>query len=98
MEKYQAVTPKTKNKAELKTVLETIWADVPQEPTDRSQLTDRFWRSGNDFSCASQQRAVILNINSSEVPLKQPFSGLPNSPFQGYTIILKEINNIIPMC
>jgi hypothetical protein len=41
LEKYQAVTPKPKNKAELKTVLETIWADVPQEPTDRAILAFR---------------------------------------------------------
>ena len=37
-QKYQAIKPKPTNKAELKTVLETIWADLPQEPIDRAVL------------------------------------------------------------
>ena len=40
-EKYQAHTPKPKNKAELKVVLEVIWADLPQEPIDKAVLAFR---------------------------------------------------------
>ena len=36
LEKYQAITPKPKNKVELKVVLEEIWADLPQKPIDRA--------------------------------------------------------------
>ena len=38
LEKYQVIKPKPTNKAELKIVLETIWADLPQEPIDRAVL------------------------------------------------------------
>jgi hypothetical protein len=40
--KYQAYHPKPTNKAELKTVLETIWADLPQEAIDKSIIA--FWK------------------------------------------------------
>ena len=36
LEKYQAHTPKPKNKAELKAVLEAIWADLPEQPIDKA--------------------------------------------------------------
>ena len=38
LEKYQAHTPKLKNKAEVKVVLETICDDFPQEPIDKAAL------------------------------------------------------------
>jgi hypothetical protein len=38
LEKYKAFTPKPKTKAELKVVLEQIWADLPQEPIDKAIL------------------------------------------------------------
>ena len=41
LEKYQAHTPKPKNKAELKTVLQAIWDDLPQELIDRAILSFR---------------------------------------------------------
>ena len=41
LEKYEKHTPKPKNKAELKMVLEAIWADLPQEPIDRAVLSFR---------------------------------------------------------
>jgi inhibitor of nuclear factor kappa-B kinase subunit alpha len=41
LEKYQAYKPKPKNKAELKVVLEAIWADLPQEPIDKAVLAFR---------------------------------------------------------
>ena len=41
LEKYQAHTPKPKNKTELKTVLQAIWNDLPQEPIDRAILSFR---------------------------------------------------------
>ena len=41
LEKYQAHKPKPKNKAELKTVLQEIWDDLPQEPIDRAILSFR---------------------------------------------------------
>ena len=41
LEKYQAHTPKPKNKTELKTVLQGIWNDLPQEPIDRAILSFR---------------------------------------------------------
>ncbi len=41
LEKYQAYTPKPKNKAELQTVLEIIWANLPQQPIDRAVLAFR---------------------------------------------------------
>ena len=41
LEKYQAYTPKPKNKAELKTVLQAIWDELPQEPIDRAILSFR---------------------------------------------------------
>ena len=40
-EKYQAHTPKPKNKVELKMVLNEIWADLQQEPIDRAILAFR---------------------------------------------------------
>ena len=39
LEKYQAHTPKPKNKAELKTVLQAIWEELPQENIDRAILS-----------------------------------------------------------
>ena len=41
LEKYRAYKPKPKNKAELKTVLQTVWDDLPQEPIDRAILSFR---------------------------------------------------------
>jgi transposase len=41
LERYQAHTPKPKNKAELKTVLQAVWDDLPQEPIDRAILSFR---------------------------------------------------------
>lgn len=41
LEKYQAYKPKPKNKAELKTVLQAIWDNLPQEPIDRAVLSFR---------------------------------------------------------
>ena len=35
-ERFQAYTLKPTNKAELKTVLEAIWDDLPQEPIDKA--------------------------------------------------------------
>ena len=40
-EKYQAYKPKPINKAELKTVLQAIWDDLPQEPIDRAIVSFR---------------------------------------------------------
>ena len=39
--RYQACKPKPKNKAELKTVLQAIWDDLPQEPIDRAIVSFR---------------------------------------------------------
>jgi len=41
LEKYKTSTPKPKTKAELKVVLERIWADLPQEPIDKAILAFR---------------------------------------------------------
>jgi transposase len=41
LERYQGYTPKPKDKAELKTVLQAIWDDLPQEPIDRAILSFR---------------------------------------------------------
>jgi inhibitor of nuclear factor kappa-B kinase subunit alpha len=41
LEQYQAHTPKPKNKAELKTVIQAIWDDFPQESIDRAILSFR---------------------------------------------------------
>ena len=41
LDKYQAHTPKPRNKAELKAVLQTIWTDLPQEPINRAVLAFR---------------------------------------------------------
>ncbi len=41
LEKYKAHTPKPKNKAELKTVLQAIWDDLPQESINRAILSFR---------------------------------------------------------
>lgn len=41
LEKYRIHTPKPKNKAELKTVLQAIWDDLPQEPIDCAILSFR---------------------------------------------------------
>ena len=41
LEKHKAFTPKPKTKAELKVVLERIWADLPQEPIDKAILAFR---------------------------------------------------------
>ena len=38
LEKYRAIKPKPTNKAELKTVLEAIWADLPQGSIDCAVL------------------------------------------------------------
>ena len=40
-ERFQAYTPKQTNKAELKTVLEAIWDDLPQEPIDKAIVAFR---------------------------------------------------------
>ena len=42
LEKYKAYTPKSTNKAELKTVLEAIWEDLPQDVLDQAVLA--FWK------------------------------------------------------
>jgi inhibitor of nuclear factor kappa-B kinase subunit alpha len=41
LERYRVHKPKPKNKAELKAVLEAIWADLPQEPIDSAILAFR---------------------------------------------------------
>ena len=41
LEKYKAYTPKPTNKAELKTVLEAIWEDLPQDVLDQAVLAFR---------------------------------------------------------
>jgi DDE superfamily endonuclease len=41
LEKYHAFKPKPNNKAELKTVLQVIWDDMPQESIDRAVLAFR---------------------------------------------------------
>src|ERR1051325_7705137 len=41
LERYQAHTPKPKNKAKLKTILQAVWDDLPQEPIDRAILSFR---------------------------------------------------------
>ena len=41
LEQYKVFTPKPTNKAELKTVLEAIWEDLPQEAIDLAVLAFR---------------------------------------------------------
>jgi hypothetical protein len=41
LERYKVFTPKPSNKAELKTVLETIWEELPQEAIDLAVLAFR---------------------------------------------------------
>ena len=41
LEMYKVFTPKPTNKAELETVLEAIWEDLPQESIDPAELTFR---------------------------------------------------------
>ena len=41
LERYKVFTPKPTNKAELKTVLEAIWEDLPQGAIDLAVLTFR---------------------------------------------------------
>src|SRR5690349_13425966 len=41
LEQYKLFTPKPTNKAELKTVLEAIWEDLPQEAIDLAELAFR---------------------------------------------------------
>ena len=41
LEKYKAYMPKPTNKAELKTVLEAIWEDLPQDTLDQAVLAFR---------------------------------------------------------
>jgi len=41
LERYRVHKPKPRNKAELKAVLEVIWADLPQEPIDKAILAFR---------------------------------------------------------
>ena len=41
LERYQVYSPKPKNLTELKNVLETIWANLPQEPIDHAILAFR---------------------------------------------------------
>ena len=41
LEQYKLFTPKPTNKAELKTVLEVIWEDLPQEAIDLAVLAFR---------------------------------------------------------
>ena len=41
LERYKAFTPKPTNKAELKTVLEAIWKDLPQAAIDLAVLAFR---------------------------------------------------------
>ena len=41
LEKYRIHKPKPQNKAELQTVLEVIWADLPQAPIDKAILAFR---------------------------------------------------------
>ena len=38
LEKYKAYTPKPTNKAELETVMDTIWKELPQESLDLALL------------------------------------------------------------
>ena len=41
LEKYRAFTRKPNNKTELKTVMQVIWDDLPQESIDRAVLSFR---------------------------------------------------------
>ena len=41
LERYRIHKPKPRIKAELKAVLEVIWADLPQEPIDKAILAFR---------------------------------------------------------
>ena len=41
LEKYKAHRPKPETKAELKAVLEAIWAGLPQEPINKAVLAFR---------------------------------------------------------
>jgi hypothetical protein len=41
LERYQAVSPKPKNKQELCTVLQDIWETLPQEAIDKAVLEFR---------------------------------------------------------
>ena len=43
LEKYKTYTPKPTNKAELKTVLEAIWEDFPQNTLDHTVLAFQKW-------------------------------------------------------
>ena len=58
LEKYQVYTSKPKDKAELKVVLEAIWADLHQQPSDKAVLA-----LGRDSRHASEQMAATLNIS-----------------------------------
>jgi hypothetical protein len=42
LERYEVFNPKPTNKAELKTVLEAIWKDLPKEAIDPAVLA--FWK------------------------------------------------------
>ena len=41
LEKYKAYTPKPTNKAELKTVMDAIWKELPQDSLDLAVLAFR---------------------------------------------------------
>ena len=66
LEKYKAYTPKPTNKAELKTVLEAIWDDLPHDALDLAVCRKRLQEilfSGRGCRLAYWQMEDILSIS-----------------------------------
>jgi hypothetical protein len=81
LEKYHAFTPMPDNKAELKTVLQAIWDDLPQEFINRAVLAFRkrlqacIRAGGGHFEHQLLLQKTIIK-----------------GPFQGHPIIQSESN------
>jgi len=77
LERYRTHRPKPKDKAELKTVLEAIWTDLPQAPIDIAVLAFR--------------KSLKACISEDGGHFEHRFSKASKiGPFQGHQIIQRE--------
>src|SRR5688572_9528626 len=82
LEQYKVFTAKPTNKAELKTVLEAIWEDLPQEAIDLAVLAFRKRPTGVHSS----------RWRSLRTPTQIESAASTNGPFQGQKSIQKEMS------
>ena len=81
LEMYKVFTPKPTNKAELETVLEAIWEDLPQESIDLAVLA---FRKRLQVVHSSRWRSLWT-------PTQIESTSSKNGPFQGQKSIQKDI-------